>query len=143
MDAGIIDENGCVYVMARDDDVINVAGHRISTSALEEIILEHPLVVDAAVVGVPDSLKGQLPLALYVIKPEAEAEGKILEEQITKELIQQVRNNIGPVAAFKLAVKVPSLPRTRSGKTPRQSISNLAQDKIVQVNIISDLYYYD
>jgi len=69
MDAGYIDEAGRVFVMARDDDVINVAGHRISTSALEEALLEHEDVTDAAVVGVPDSLKGQIPLALYVTKP--------------------------------------------------------------------------
>lgn len=105
--------------------------HFEKLSALEEIMLEHPLVTDAAVVSVPDSLKGELPLALYVLKPGHD--GKAKEEQIKNELIQQVRKSLGPVAAFKLAVCVPALPRTRSGKTPRKTISDLAQNKIVQV----------
>lgn len=129
MDAGIQDKDGHIFVMSREDDVINIAGHRISTSALEEVVLSHSLVTDAAVVGISDSLKGQLPLALCVLSSEA----KISEEQIRKELIKMVRDAIGPVAAFKLVITVPALPRTRSGKTPRKTISDLAQNKSVRV----------
>jgi propionyl-CoA synthetase len=94
--------------MARDDDVINVAGHRLSTSAIEEVLLTHPGVGDAAVVGVADKLKGQLPLGLVV--PRAGFTGDLAQE-----LVAKVRNDLGAVAAFRLITLVQGLPRTRSG----------------------------
>lgn len=130
MDAGIRDNEGYVAIMAREDDVINVAGHRLSTLALEEAMLEHPCVIDAAVVGVPDELKGEVPLGLFVIKPTSSS----TEEQIQKELISTVRQNVGPVAAFRLSAQVSGLPRTRSGKTARKSIADLARNKHIKIS---------
>ncbi|XP_041763685.1 acyl-CoA synthetase short-chain family member 3, mitochondrial isoform X1 [Anopheles merus] len=112
MDAGYKDENGYIYVTARDDDVINVAGHRISTSSLEDAILRHPDVADAAVFGVPEPTKGQIPLCLYVTKANVSKPAA----KMSVELINIIREVIGPIAAFKLAAQVQSLPRTRSGK---------------------------
>ncbi|XP_033213389.1 acyl-CoA synthetase short-chain family member 3, mitochondrial [Belonocnema kinseyi] len=129
MDAGYIDEFGYVYVTARDDDVINVAGHRLSTSALEDVILRHSDVVDAAVVGVPEHTKGEIPLCLYVMRNDSNKN----EEEINQDLIANVRQLIGPIAAFKIAAAVKALPRTRSGKTCRKSISNLARSKVVKI----------
>jgi len=129
MDAGIMDEDGQIYVMSRDDDVINVAGHRLSTSALEEALLEHPCIAEAAVIGVPDAMKGELPLGLYV-----PAKGNTTpEEQINKEAIKLVRELVGPVAAFKLVTSVRGLPKTRSGKTARKTIADLARNKKVLI----------
>lgn len=122
MDAGIKDEHGYIKVMARDDDVINVAGHRLSTSAIEEVILTHPGVGDAAVIGVRDALKGQLPLCLVI--PRQDFTG-----DLAKELVAKVRNEMGAVAAFRLVATVQGLPRTRSGKTARKTISDLADGK--------------
>jgi len=116
-------------VLAREDDVINVAGHRLSTSSLEEAVMEHPDVVDAAVIGVQDKLKGQVPLALYIRKSGSE---KAFED-IGKELVNLVRREIGPVAAFRLSAAVEGLPRTRSGKTPRKTIADMAMGKRVKV----------
>jgi len=129
MDAGIMDENGQVYVMSRDDDVINVAGHRLSTSALEEALLEHPSISEAAVIGVPDAMKGELPLGLYVTTKG----NKKSEEEINKEAIKMVRELVGPVAAFKLVASVKGLPKTRSGKTARKTIADLARSKQVKI----------
>ncbi|CAG0923299.1 unnamed protein product, partial [Notodromas monacha] len=129
MDAGFKDEHGYVCVMSRDDDVINVAGHRLSTSAIEEAVLEHNDVIDCAVIGVPDDLKGEVPLALFV----GNAQSTRSEEQIVLELREVVRQIIGPVAAFRLAAQVPALPRTRSGKTPRKTLSDLARSKQVVI----------
>ncbi|XP_015609410.1 acyl-CoA synthetase short-chain family member 3, mitochondrial isoform X2 [Cephus cinctus] len=129
MDAGYIDEFGYVYVTARDDDVINVAGHRLSTSALEDVVLGHPDVVDAAVVGVPEHTKGEIPLCLYVLKDDATKN----EQEITHEIVARVRELIGPIASFKIAGAVKALPRTRSGKTCRKSIANLARSKAVKI----------
>jgi len=126
MDAGIKDEHGYIKVMARDDDVINVAGHRLSTSAIEEVILTHPGVADAAVVGVSDKLKGQLPLGLVIPRPG-------YAEDLTKELVQKVRSDLGAVAAFRLVALVTGLPRTRSGKTARKTIADLANGKQVKI----------
>ena len=126
MDAGMKDENGYIKVMARDDDVINVAGHRLSTSALEEVILSHPGVGDAAVVGVKDTLKGQLPIGLIV--PRLEYTGNLREELVVK-----VRNDLGAVAAFRIVIMVKGLPRTRSGKTARKTLSDLADGKKVKI----------
>lgn len=125
MDAGYIDEYGYVYVTARDDDIINIAGHRISTAALEDIVLAHSDVVDAAVVGVPDHTKGEVPLCLYIRREDATKN----EEEINQELVARVRSMIGPIASFRLAAAITALPRTRSGKIIRKSIATLARSK--------------
>ena len=119
-DAGMIDEDGYVFVMSRTDDVMNVAGHRLSTGALEEVLASHPAVAECAVVGVADDLKGQLPLGLLVLKAGV-AQGSVLAE-----CIALVREKIGPVAAFKLAAFVKRLPKTRSGKILRATIRKIA-----------------
>ena len=121
-DAGMIDEDGYLYIMARTDDVINVAGHRLSTGAMEEVLANHPDVAECAVIGVSDALKGQLPLGFVCLtkgvnRPHAE---------ITRECIKMVRDTIGPVAAFKLAVVVDRLPKTRSGKILRGTMVKIA-----------------
>ncbi|XP_050454414.1 acyl-CoA synthetase short-chain family member 3, mitochondrial isoform X1 [Cataglyphis hispanica] len=125
MDAGYIDEFGYVYVTARDDDIINVAGHRISTAALEDIILAHPDIVEAVVVGVPDHTKGEVPLCLYIKRDDAISN----EEEINQELVARVRSMIGPIASFRVAAAVTALPKTRSGKLIRKSIATLARSK--------------
>ncbi|XP_041763686.1 acyl-CoA synthetase short-chain family member 3, mitochondrial isoform X2 [Anopheles merus] len=129
MDAGYKDENGYIYVTARDDDVINVAGHRISTSSLEDAILRHPDVADAAVFGVPEPTKGQIPLCLYVTKANVSKPAA----KMSVELINIIREVIGPIAAFKLAAQVQSLPRTRSGKTLRKAMADLAANKHITI----------
>lgn len=111
MDAGYVDEVGYVFVTARDDDVINVAGHRISTSSLEDAVLRHPDIADAAVFGVPEPTKGQIPLCLYVTRDGVDKP----TSKISVELIKIIRDVIGPIAAFKLVNRVKGLPRTRSG----------------------------
>jgi propionyl-CoA synthetase len=121
-DAGYIDEDGYVFVMSRTDDVINVAGHRLSTGAIEEVLASHPDVAECAVVGVSDDLKGELPLGFLVLSA-----GIIRNEQdIIKEAIGLVREKIGPVAAFKLATVVKRLPKTRSGKILRGTMKKIA-----------------
>ena len=127
MDAGVMDEHGYIKVLARDDDVINVAGHRLSTSAIEEVLLRHDHVIDAAVVGVADKLKGQLPLGLVITKPGLDC------PNLEKELVKQVREDLGAVAAFKLVTRVTGLPRTRSGKTARKTIEDLADGKEIKI----------
>lgn len=112
MDAGYKDENGYVYITARDDDVINVAGHRISTMGLEDAVLRHPDVADAAVFGVPEPTKGEVPLCLYVLKDNVAK----TTTKISVELIKIIREVIGPIASFRLVASVDALPRTRSGK---------------------------
>ncbi|TGD74808.1 propionyl-CoA synthetase [Mangrovimicrobium sediminis] len=121
-DAGYIDDNGYIFVMARTDDVINVAGHRLSTGAMEEVLAEHPDVAECAVIGVADALKGQLPLGLLVLNAGVDRSA----EQIAKESIQYVRDQIGPVAAFKLCAVVNRLPKTRSGKILRGTMRSIA-----------------
>ncbi|MGQ7845055.1 propionyl-CoA synthetase [Granulosicoccus sp. 3-233] len=121
-DAGFIDENGYVYVMARTDDVINVAGHRLSTGAMEEALSNHPDVAECAVMGVRDELKGQLPVGLVILNDGCTRS----HEDLSAELIQQVRNDIGPVAAFKLVAIVDRLPKTRSGKILRGTLRAIA-----------------
>ncbi|XP_076648307.1 acyl-CoA synthetase short-chain family member 3, mitochondrial [Halictus rubicundus] len=130
MDVGYKDECGFVYVMARDDDVINVAGHRLSTAALEDVIMAHPEVTEAAVVGVPDPTKGEVPLCLYIMRPDSTKN----EEQINEELVAAVRRSIGPIASFRTAAPVRALPKTRSGKTIRKSIAMLARSKLVKIS---------
>lgn len=121
-DAGMLDEDGYVYVMARTDDVINVAGHRLSTGAIEEVLASHPEVAECAVMGVADDLKGQSPVGLLVMN----AGSSVSSEQVAKECVKLVRDKIGPVAAFKSAVVVKRLPKTRSGKILRGTMSKIA-----------------
>jgi len=121
-DAGYIDENGYVFVMARTDDIINVAGHRLSTGAIEEVLAAHPDVAECAVVGVADELKGQIPLGLLVLKAGVERE----HAEICGETVQLVRERVGPVAVFKQAVVVDRLPKTRSGKILRGTMRRIA-----------------
>ena len=121
-DAGEIDADGDVWVMGRTDDIINVAGHRLSTGAMEEVLASHPDVAECAVVGAADSLKGQIPLGLFVLKAGVARDGAA----VASELVALVRERIGPVAAFKDARVVARLPKTRSGKILRGSIRKLA-----------------
>lgn len=122
-DAGFIDEDGFIHVMSRTDDVINVAGHRLSTGSIEEIISAHTDIAECAVVGVPDSLKGEVPIALFVLNA---GDGHDVEA-ISSEVIKDVRAQLGAVASFKIAICVPSLPKTRSGKTLRGVIRKIAR----------------
>ena len=121
-DAGYIDEDGYVFVMSRTDDVINVAGHRLSTGALEEVLASHPDVAECAVMGVNDPLKGELPLGCLVLSSGVEK----AHDEVVRECIQLVREAIGPVAAFKLAAVVKRLPKTRSGKILRGTMKKIA-----------------
>ena len=121
-DAGYQDDDGYLYVMSRVDDVINVAGHRLSTGAMEEALAFHPDVAECAVVGVADPLKGEVPIGLVVTK-DGVTRG---ESAIVAELVQRVRDSIGPVAAFKVAAVVPRLPKTRSGKILRGTVKKIA-----------------
>ena len=124
-DAGYIDERGYVFVMARTDDIINVAGHRLSTGAVEEVLAAHPDVAECAVIGVADGLKGQVPIGLLVLKAGVHRP----EEQIVGEAVQLVRDRIGPVVSFKTAVVVGRLPKTRSGKILRGTMRRIADDQ--------------
>jgi len=124
-DAGHIDEDGYVWIMSRTDDIINVAGHRLSTGAIEEVLSEHKSVAECAVLGIADKLKGQLPIGLLALK----AGVKKSNEEIVKECIQMVRNKVGPVAAFKTAIVVKRLPKTRSGKILRGTIRKIADNE--------------
>ncbi|UWQ15190.1 propionyl-CoA synthetase [Aliiroseovarius sp. M344] len=124
-DAGYKDEDGYLYIMARTDDVINVAGHRLSTGGMEEVLASHPDVAECAVIGVTDQLKGQLPLGMICLnagtdRPDAE---------VTAECVKLVREKIGPVAAFKLCIVVDRLPKTRSGKILRATMVSIADGK--------------
>jgi propionyl-CoA synthetase len=121
-DAGYLDEDGYVYVMGRTDDIINVAGHRLSTGAMEEVLASHPAVAECAVIGVRDALKGEVPAGFVVLKSGVES----TPEAVEAELVRLVRERIGPVAAFKLAVTVARLPKTRSGKILRGTMKKLA-----------------
>jgi len=121
-DAGFIDEDGYVFVMSRTDDIINVAGHRLSTGAMEEVLAAHPDVAECAVVGVADKLKGQLPLGFLVLSAGVARE----DGEIVSEVVQMVRDQIGPVAAFKTATVVKRLPKTRSGKILRGTMQKIA-----------------
>ena len=135
-DAGIIDADGYIYVMSRTDDIINVAGHRLSTGAMEEVIAEHPDVAECAVMGVDDKLKGQIPLGMMVLNAGVERD----HDEIVKEVILQIRNKIGPVAAFKTGVVVKRLPKTRSGKILRGTMQSIADKKDYKVPATIDDY---
>ena len=121
-DAGHMDEDGYVWIMSRTDDIINVAGHRLSTGSIEEVLSEHKDVAECAVIGIANELKGQLPIGLVVLKTGANKEDK----DISKECIEMVRNKIGPVAAFKTVIVVKRLPKTRSGKILRGTVRKIA-----------------
>ncbi|NUB23943.1 propionyl-CoA synthetase [Azospirillum brasilense] len=124
-DAGFIDDDGYVYIMARTDDIINVAGHRLSTGGMEEVLASHKDVAECAVIGVADDLKGQVPLGFLCLKAGVTRP----HEEIVKEVVQLVREQIGPVADFKRAVVVERLPKTRSGKILRGTMQKIADNQ--------------
>jgi len=124
-DAGYLDEDGYVFVMTRTDDIINVAGHRLSTGGMEEVLANHPDVAECAVIGVADELKGQLPLGLVVLKAGVTRPA----DDIAKEVVQMVRDGIGPVASFKTVLVVKRLPKTRSGKILRGTMQKIADSQ--------------
>jgi propionyl-CoA synthetase len=126
-DGGLIDEDGYVYVMGRVDDVINVAGHRLSTGQMEELIASHPAVAECAVVGIDDELRGQVPVGFAVLKDGT----KISQDQLEQEMVGIIRKEIGAVAYFKQSVIVSRLPKTRSGKILRKTIRQLAKGENV------------
>ena len=124
-DAGYLDEDGYVFVMSRTDDIINVAGHRLSTGAIEEVLAGHPDVAECAVIGAADPLKGELPLGFVVLNAGVDR----VHSEILKETIQRVRERIGPVVAFKTAIVVKRLPKTRSGKILRGTMKRIADSE--------------
>ncbi len=124
-DAGMIDADNYIYVMSRTDDIINVAGHRLSTGAMEEVLSDHPDVAECAVLGVEDTLKGQVPVGFLVLKSGVTR----THNEIVAEVVRMVRDRIGPVAAFKMAVVVKRLPKTRSGKILRGTIQKIADNR--------------
>ena len=121
-DAGVIDGDGYITVLGRTDDIINVAGHRLSTGGMEAVLAGHPNVAECAVIGIRDALKGEVPCGFVVLKAGVERSTEVIE----KELVAKVRDEIGPVAAFKLALTVPRLPKTRSGKILRATMKRIA-----------------
>ncbi len=121
-DAGYKDENGYLWIMSRTDDIINVAGHRLSTGGMEEVLAAHPDVAECAVIGVADELKGEIPLGMIVLKAGVTRDSS----EIVKECVQMVRDRIGPVASFKVAATVKRLPKTRSGKILRGTMKRIA-----------------
>ncbi|MDQ5972906.1 MAG: propionyl-CoA synthetase [Actinomycetota bacterium] len=124
-DGGYLDEDGYVYVMGRTDDVINVAGHRLSTGSMEAVVAGHPMVAECAVIGVHDALKGQVPRAFVVLKAGAQVDPAVLQDEV----VAAVREAIGPVAALKEVVIVPGLPKTRSGKILRRTMRGIADGR--------------
>ena len=128
-DGGYIDEDGYVYIMGRTDDVINVAGHRLSTGSLEAVVATHELVAECAVIGVADAIKGQIPKAFVVLKAGAQVD----PVELRKEIVALVRKEVGPVAALNEVVVVPGLPKTRSGKVLRKTMRGIADGKQVDV----------
>jgi propionyl-CoA synthetase len=121
-DAGYQDEDGYLYIMSRVDDIINVAGHRLSTGAMEEVLSAHPDIAECAVVGVADEIKGEIPVGFAVTKAGVTRS----EADITRELVDMVRERIGPVASFKVVTLVKRLPKTRSGKILRGTMKRIA-----------------
>ena len=128
-DAGYKDEDGYVFVMSRTDDIINVAGHRLSTGGMEEVLAAHPDVAECAVLGIKDDMKGEVPCGFIVLKAGVNRP----PEEIEKEIVALVREKIGPVAAFKLAITVARLPKTRSGKILRGTIKKIADGDVWQM----------
>ena len=121
-DAGMIDEDGYLYVMSRTDDIINVAGHRLSTGAMEEVLSAHPDVAECAVIGIADAMKGQIPLGFVVLNAGVSRDTGAIESEV----VGLVRERIGPVAAFKTVVTIKRLPKTRSGKILRGTMQKIA-----------------
>jgi propionyl-CoA synthetase len=128
-DGGSIDDDGYLYVMGRTDDVINVAGHRLSTGSMEAVLAAHPAVAECAVIGVADELKGQVPRGLVVKKSGADID----DDRLAQELVRAVREEIGPVAAFRQVSVVSALPKTRSGKILRKTMREMADGRDVSV----------
>ncbi len=128
-DGGYKDDDGFVFIMGRTDDVINVAGHRLSTGEMEEVVAAHPMIAECSVIGVHDSLKGQVPVGLVLLKDGADID----EEDLQKELVAMIRKEIGPIACFQRAVIVPRLPKTRSGKILRKLLRQIAANHEVTV----------
>jgi propionyl-CoA synthetase len=128
-DAGYIDADGYVFIMSRTDDIINVAGHRLSTGGMEEVLSGHPEVAECAVIGVRDALKGQVPLGFAVLKAGVSSTPQDLE----RELVQRVREQIGPVAAFRQVCVINALPKTRSGKILRSTMRKIADGESYRV----------
>ncbi len=124
-DGGYIDDDGYVFVMGRMDDVINIAGHRLSTGAMEEVISNHQAIAECAVIGTNDQLKGELPVGFFVLKAGVEQD----PEEIKQELVKMVRESIGPIACFRESSQVPRLPKTRSGKILRGTMRSIANGK--------------
>ena len=124
-DSGYIGEDGHIFITGRVDDIINVAGHRLSTATIEEVVASHEDVAECAVIGVSDILKGQIPMGFVVLK---EGVGKSAED-ILSELYRNVRATVGPIASFKNCLIVSRLPKTRSGKILRQTMRNIADGK--------------
>jgi acyl-coenzyme A synthetase/AMP-(fatty) acid ligase len=134
-DGGYTDEDGYIFITGRIDDVINVAGHRLSTSEMEEIVAAHPAVAECAVIGVKEELKGQVPVGFVVLKSNA----NINEADLEKDLVEMVRNQIGPIACFKKVMLVPRLPKTRSGKILRKIMRHIADgEKYATPSTIED-----
>ena len=134
-DGGYIDEDGYIYITGRTDDVINVSGHRLSTGEMEEILSAHNAIAECAVIGVPDELKGQVPLGLVVLK----AGENISEEDLVTQLVNMVRDQVGAVACFKQAFVVQRLPKTRSGKVLRAVLRKIAaKEEYVMPSTIDD-----
>jgi propionyl-CoA synthetase len=128
-DAGFIDEDGYIHVMSRTDDVINVAGHRLSTGSIEEVLASHEDVAECAVIGAADQMKGQLPVGLLVLKAGVDRD----ESEIVAEVVQMVRDQVGPVAVFKKAAVIGRLPKTRSGKVLRATMRKIADSEEYKV----------
>ena len=116
--------------MGREDDLMNVAGHRLSSGAMEEVVMSHKSVAECAVIGIPDELKGEIPVGLVVVKDGSGGGGSMEEEDLAFDLVRLVREKIGPVAFFKHVIVVKRLPKTRSGKTLRQTIRKLSEFKV-------------
>lgn len=134
-DGGYTDEEGYIFITGRIDDVINVAGHRLSTSEMEEIVAAHPAVAECAVIGVKEELKGQVPVGFVVLKSNA----NINEADLEKDLVEMVRHQIGPIACFKKVMLVPRLPKTRSGKILRKIMRHIADgEKYATPSTIED-----
>ena len=128
-DAGHKDEDGYLWIMSRTDDIINVAGHRLSTGGIEEVLAAHPDVAECAVIGVADELKGQVPVGLVVLNAGVDR----APAEIVAEIVRKVREEIGPVAAFKRACVVERLPKTRSGKVLRGTMRRIADSEPYRV----------
>jgi propionyl-CoA synthetase len=125
-DGGYLDEDGYLYVMGRTDDVLNVAGHRLSTGSLEEALSGHPAVAECAVIGVSDPLKGQVPRGLVVLKAGVEVDGEEQRAALVAALVDRVRSEVGAVAALRRVDIVDALPKTRSGKILRRTMRQIA-----------------